>query len=474
MFRMHLLFLILILSITYSIAQAPDTLWTKTYGDSSYDLGSSIIQTNEYNFIISGSIGTQLSGNSYTSDIWLFGIDEDGTELWSHNYGGMGGGDIVEASNDEYFVAADTYNQGENMQLLKINQIGDTIWTRIYFHSGQEYAPDIARTLDGGLVLLEFSYGFPKGALLIKVDESGDTLWTRFFPDEFYSLFPSSPIIDGDGKILFLISKLDTTFLYKTDSFGNLLSINEVCTAPYSATKFMITEGGNYLMLGAYQPTYDSSTIWISCIDSNLTNIWSQRYFSSSAYTSPTNFIKSNTGGYLIIGNEGNWSTTDGTVLKINDSGDLIWRKTYGGSLFEYFQDIVILENNQFLIVGTTESFGSGKYDAWVLKFSADTITSFVEDGIKIGLPINFILSQNYPNPFNPSTKISWQSPVGSWQTLKIYDVLGNEVATLVDEYKPAGTYEVEWNAGDFPSGVYFYQLKTENYIETKKMILLK
>lgn len=88
--------------------------------------------------------------------------------------------------------------------------------------------------------------------------------------------------------------------------------------------------------------------------------------------------------------------------------------------------------------------------------------------------PVNFQLLQNYPNPFNPSTKISWQSPVGGWQTLKIYDVLGNEVATLVDEYKPAGSYEVEWNASNYPSGVYFYQLKTNTYQETKKTILLR
>ncbi|MBK9097378.1 MAG: T9SS type A sorting domain-containing protein [bacterium] len=84
------------------------------------------------------------------------------------------------------------------------------------------------------------------------------------------------------------------------------------------------------------------------------------------------------------------------------------------------------------------------------------------------------MLHQNYPNPFNPSTIISWQSPVGSHQTLKIYDVLGNEVATLVDEYKSAGNYEVEWNADNYPSGVYFYQLKTENFIQTKKMIIIK
>jgi predicted GH43/DUF377 family glycosyl hydrolase len=89
-------------------------------------------------------------------------------------------------------------------------------------------------------------------------------------------------------------------------------------------------------------------------------------------------------------------------------------------------------------------------------------------------LPTEFSLEQNYPNPFNPNTTISWQSPVGSWQTLKVYDVLGNEIATLVDEYKPAGRYEVEFNAAALPSGVYCYQLRTGNYVDTNKMILLK
>ena len=88
--------------------------------------------------------------------------------------------------------------------------------------------------------------------------------------------------------------------------------------------------------------------------------------------------------------------------------------------------------------------------------------------------PTEFTLSQNYPNPFNPSTKISWQSPIGSWQTLKVYDVLGREVATLVDEFRNAGSYEVEFNASYIPSGVYFYQIKTGVFVETKKMILLK
>jgi hypothetical protein len=88
--------------------------------------------------------------------------------------------------------------------------------------------------------------------------------------------------------------------------------------------------------------------------------------------------------------------------------------------------------------------------------------------------PTQFLLSQNYPNPFNPSTKISWLSPISGWQTLKVYDVLGNEVATLVNEYKQAGSYEVEFNGQNLSSGVYFYQLRAGEFIRTKKMLYLK
>jgi len=88
--------------------------------------------------------------------------------------------------------------------------------------------------------------------------------------------------------------------------------------------------------------------------------------------------------------------------------------------------------------------------------------------------PFAFQLYQNYPNPFNPSTKISWQSAVSGHQTLKIYDVLGNEVATLVDEFREAGNYELDFDATGLSSGVYFYKLIIADYSSTKKMILMK
>jgi len=95
--------------------------------------------------------------------------------------------------------------------------------------------------------------------------------------------------------------------------------------------------------------------------------------------------------------------------------------------------------------------------------------------------PTNFNLSQNYPNPFNPTTTIKYQIPdlpAGrqglSFVTLKVHDVLGNKVAALINEEKPAGSYEVDFDASGLTSGVYFYRLQTGEFVETKKMILLR
>jgi len=117
---------------------------------------------------------------------------------------------------------------------------------------------------------------------------------------------------------------------------------------------------------------------------------------------------------------------------------------------------------------------GDNSGDQW--NFAANKVINIVQP---TGIDDQFLVSsfellQNYPNPFNPSTKISWQSPVSSWQMLKVYDVLGIEVAILVDEYRSAGNNDVEFNASSLASGIYFYKLKAGNYVETKKMLLLR
>ena len=86
----------------------------------------------------------------------------------------------------------------------------------------------------------------------------------------------------------------------------------------------------------------------------------------------------------------------------------------------------------------------------------------------------SFKLLQNYPNPFNPATTISYYIKEGSFVSLKIFDLLGREDAVLVNEYKSAGKYNMKWNAADYPSGIYFYQITAGTFSEVKKMMLLK
>ncbi len=105
-----------------------------------------------------------------------------------------------------------------------------------------------------------------------------------------------------------------------------------------------------------------------------------------------------------------------------------------------------------------------------------DQIVSIKDEAIN---PNEIILYQNYPNPFNPTTKISWQSPIASWQSLKVYDILGNEIAVLVDEYRDAGSYEIKFSSENIskyslPSGIYFYRLQIGDFTEVKKMVLLR
>ena len=94
-------------------------------------------------------------------------------------------------------------------------------------------------------------------------------------------------------------------------------------------------------------------------------------------------------------------------------------------------------------------------------------------------IPTKFYLYQNYPNPFNPDTKIKYDVPIigkrNSFHVqVRIYDILGREISTLVNDYKQSGSYEIEWNASNYASGIYFYKIEAGDFITTKKMLLIK
>jgi endoglucanase len=178
----------------------------------------------------------------------------------------------------------------------------------------------------------------------------------------------------------------------------------------------------------------------------------------SGTYNVLVNVSAPNAGGKIILSLN---SSTLGSILDVPATG--------GWQNWQY-----ITMQNVWLPQGTSSlqvRLFFGNFNLSYIKF--DLIAVDVETDIE-NLPIEFSLKQNYPNPFNPTTHISWKSPNSGWQTLKIYDVLGIEVATLVDEYRNAGYYELEYQASNLPSGIYFYKLNSGNYTDTKKLILLK
>jgi photosystem II stability/assembly factor-like uncharacterized protein len=151
--------------------------------------------------------------------------------------------------------------------------------------------------------------------------------------------------------------------------------------------------------------------------------------------------------------------------------GSGVWCSTDNGDTWEQINSGLPTMDVRSVAVDSDDYLYAGPWGYSLFNTTTPTLVSVEDIEFK---PISFSLEQNYPNPFNPSTKISWQSPVSSWQTLKVYDVLGNEITTLVDEYKTAGTYEVEFDGKRITSGIYFYQLKAGNFIQTKKMLMIK
>jgi len=148
-----------------------------------------------------------------------------------------------------------------------------------------------------------------------------------------------------------------------------------------------------------------------------------------------------------------------------------------GDSLIELSERTLAFDTNDYsggdyrIIVEVYDEVGNFDIDSMDVTFNNENPVETGNEEVKI---YSFNLEQNYPNPFNPVTRINYQIPERSLVSLKVYDVLGNEIATLVNEEKPAGYYEIEFNAANLPSGIYFYKLRAGEFVETKKMVLLR
>jgi hypothetical protein len=195
--------------------------------------------------------------------------------------------------------------------------------------------------------------------------------------------------------------------------------------------------GSDYLSSGLFLTT-DSCTTWLQV-----------------STVIPKAGLSIESGGTLV-------GTDSLGIFFFSDNGDSLGARNDG--LTNLNIHTLSIDNNDYVYAGT---------DSGIWKRPLSEIVTSIKE-ISTTIPTKFLLSQNYPNPFNPTTSIQYAISSRQFVKLIVYDVLGNEIETLVREEKPAGTYEVTWYTVNLPSGVYFYRLNAENFIETKKMLLLK
>jgi hypothetical protein len=281
-------------------------------------------------------------------------------------------------------------------------------------------------------------------------------------------------VIDSDGNPVIITpvmgnaSNLENKLLLLKYTGGDQPAWTQIINPSYSTNSVFydmaVDSSKNIVIAGGFRLSNGSYKNFIKKSNPDGDSLWTV-FPPAVNYKLPCGITVDKENSIYVTGN------LNGVItIKYDQNGEEVWR---AGEGIQFWQSDIAVDN-LFNVYVTGERWMDWPGDYCTVKYS-QTITNVYEENESV---INFNLSQNYPNPFNPSTKISWQSPEGSLQTLKVFDVLGNEVTTLVNEEKPAGSYEVEFqstvNSHQLASGIYFYQLKAGSFIQTKKMILLR
>mgnify|MGYP001435579475 CR=1 FL=1 len=394
---------------------------------------------------------------------------------------------IMVSSSGSLYVSA-TYGHTGNIVLLKYDPSGTLLFARKFNGSDSKY--------NFAGVLLEDQLGniYMAGrsgatinttdVIIIKFDNGGNPVWFKKHHSGAYPGPGPRIALDAAGNVYLAYSSMNESLilvikLVKYDPAGSMLwQVSDSGDAPGDSEAWSVAAGmdGNIYVTGSnFNNTTNTDCVTLKFSSSgNL--IWKKTFDGG---------IQNVDIGYrLIIGPDGNLyiggstnSTTgyyDYLALKYSSLGELMWHKSYNGSGSS--TDIInamTLDNSGNLVV-TGWSIGSGTgSDMTTVKYAQPIGISPVSNEV----PKSFSLSQNYPNPFNPETKIKFQIPAGSSAAqifLSVSDILGREVAVLVKQNLQPGTYEVNWNASNFPSGVYFFTLKSGSFTETGKMLLIK
>jgi hypothetical protein len=496
-----------------------ETLWTKTFGGMDTDWGESVQQTLDSGYIVTG--GTVSFGAGRT-DVYLIKTNPAGDILWTKTYGDTlidVGRSVQQTSDGGYIVAGNgdmrrfLHDWGSNIFLIRTNSGGDTLWTKKF---DEIWSPtprlecSVQETSDQGFIIAgRTDLGFNFEVYLIKTDSLGNALWTRTYGGPRTDIGYSVQLTLEGGYVIagYTVSfgaGGGDVYLIKTDSLGDTLFTRTYgCSRADAGYSVQETSDGGFIIGGLFNRiSFDSSDVYLIKTDVNglverdigtvILDAPGDTVFSDSTYpvaATVQNFGKS----YL----------TFDVIATINGYVDTVQVSCFApdSTTQVTFNDWQVPSNDS-----TTYTMTVCTDVAYDVDVTNDCLSKTIYAYTPVGLeedyseiqtpPSESRLIQNHPNPFSKLTAISYQLPnshpasnIPHHVSLKIYDITGMLVKTLVDEKKKIGVFEVEWEGLDdegakVPSGIYFYRFQISqtpfnkgskgDFTQTKKLLLIR
>jgi hypothetical protein len=404
--------LCIVFMITTLFAQAPDTLWTKTYGGAEYDRGYSVQQTIDGGYIIAGVTASFGAGEG---DVWLLKTDSLGDTLWTKIYGGTADDiaySVQQTLDQGYIIAGETNSFGAggyDVYLIKTDSLGDPLWTKTYGGTAYDKGSSVRQTTDGGYILASVKYNGQDKIWFLKVDTNGDTLWTKIH-DCSADRVSVDHTIDGG----YIATGGDR--LLKTDSLGDTLWTWQ---APFEAhlSSAQQTFDGGYISTGGIG---FNNRVYLVKTDANGDTIWTR---TSTLLGAGHSIQQTPDSGYIITGNRDIWGLIF-CIMRTDPNGDSLWTEIYGLS-YGCGESGDLTSDGGYIAAGWLCTGGD---DVYLVKLGADV-------GIEEKMTIDIKYQTHTPTILSGPLRL----PEG--EKCRVFDITGRVVAP--DRIRP-GIYFIE------------------------------
>ncbi|MFC1955400.1 hypothetical protein ACFLWZ_02525 [Chloroflexota bacterium] len=383
-----------------AVAQS-GALWAKTYGGSSDDQAKHVQQTSDSGYIVAGYTKSFGAGDA---DIWILKLASNGSVEWQKTYGGstLDKATCVQQTSDGGYIVAgwtESFGAGSaDIWLLKLSSNGDVEWQKTYGGSGTEVAFSIQQTTDGGYIVAGYTASFGAGdddLWILKLASNGSVEWQKTYGGDAGDRAGRVKQTSDGGYIVtgstysFSVGAQDF-WVIKLTSDGNVewqKSCGGIKTD--SAGCFEQTSDGGYIVAGTTAFGAGEEDLWILKLTSNGDIEW-QKAYGGSNRDLPYSFQQTSDGGYTVAGTTDSFGAggNDFWVLKLSSNGNAEWQKTYGGINSEWALCSEQTSDEGYIVAGSSDSFGAGEEDIWILKLDEDGNIPECSLGVESGITI--------------------------------------------------------------------------------------